>query len=164
MLKTKSKLTVVRGKYSDHKERIRELAMSHWDEVGMPGSENLKLDLDDIAYSHLEANNMLLGLVLLEEKEQTQTVIGYLSIVIYEHHQHVGEVFAQTDGYFVDKKHRGIKTFRAVCDMFKQAETILKEEYGVNYLYLSTNASNDLKFLADYLEFKQSAIMYLKRI
>jgi len=161
---TNSNLLIVRGKYSDHKEKIKELSLLHWEDVGVVGAELNGPNINDELYQHLEETNSHLGLGLVEEVDDVQTLIGYLSIVIYDHHQHIDTKFAQTDGFFVAPRRRSIKTFRKICDMFKQAESILKSEFGVQYFYLGVSAENDLKLLADCLKFRQSAIMYLKRL
>lgn len=153
-------IEIVRGTYEEYKKEIDELILLHWKETGIPGADNLKLNLNEEVYKRLSETNGHLGLGLIENNK----LIGYLSIFIYEHHQHVGEMFAQTDGFFTDPSKRGFTTFKAIMNMFKKAETILKTEFNVKYMYLGCNAQNDLKFLADSLEYTPSSVMYLKRL
>lgn len=155
-----SSLKIKRGKFSAYKEELTELIKKHWAETGIPGTEGIAIDIDMEVYERLEELDQHLGLGIFENDK----LIGYASFMIYSHHQHKTKKFAQTDGFFVDPSKRGFKTFRAVCKMFKEAETILKQEYGVEYLYLGTNAQNDLKFLAECLQFTPASVNYIKRL
>lgn len=157
-------MEIIRGKYSEWKDVVKTMAKEHFAEVGVVGTDNLPLVINDEYYQALEDANQLLGLLIIEREEEKVNVVGYLSIFIYQHQQHQGTMFAQTDGFFVHPKYRGFKTFNMVCKMFKKAETILKKEYGVDYLYLGVNASNELDLLVNYLDFKKSTILYLKRL
>ena len=148
------------GKLSEYKDQIFELMEKHWSETGLPNAKELRLDLDLDVYLDLENRDQHLGIGIFDGS----TLIGYSSFMIYNHHQHKTVKFAQTDGFFVDPSRRGFKTFKAVCKMFNTAETILKEKYGVEYLYLGTNAQNDLKFLAECLKFTPASVMYIKRL
>lgn len=154
------KLEIKRGKYSDYKEQVDKLMFKHWKEASTPGAPDLRLDLDLDLYKYLEEANKHLGLVITAENN----LIGYLSIMIYNHHQHKSTVFAQTDGFFVDPSYRGLRTFKAVIEMFELAQDILRSEYGVEYIYMNCNAENDLKFLADSLRFVPASTMYIKRL
>lgn len=157
-------LKIKRGKFTEYKDQLQELIKKHWSETGIPGVSGLLIDIDMSVYEKLEELNQHLGIGIFEDDGVTETLIGYSSFMIYNHHQHQTKKFAQTDGFFVDPSKRGFKTFRAVCKMFKEAETILKQEYGVEYLYLGANSQNDLKFLAECLQFTPASVMYIKRI
>lgn len=153
-------LKIIRGTYAEYKNRIAELMHDHWAETGMPGGADLKVDMNDELYLQMEQAGCLLGMGIKEGDE----LIGYLSIFIYNHHQHKQTKFGQTDGFYVKKDKRGFRTFRAVVRMFEQAQAILKNEFNVEYLYLGTHASNDLKFLAESLDFIPASVMYVKRL
>lgn len=155
-----SQIEVFRGTFSNHISEIKDLIHMHWQEAGEQGAEEMELDLDEEVYKYMEDQNLHLGIGLKKDNN----LIGYLSIFIYRHHQHKKDLFAQTDGFFVHPKYRGIRTFKAICQAFTLAESILRDEFKVKYFYLGTNAKNELKFLADTLDFVPSTIMYLKRL
>lgn len=157
-------LKIKRGKFTAYRNEIEKLIVKHWAETGIPGADGLSIDIDMEVYERLEDLDQHLGLGIFEEGELEDTLIGYASFMIYSHHQHKTKKFAQTDGFFVDPSKRGFRTFRTVCKMFKEAETILKQEYSVEYLYLGTNAQNDLKFLAECLQFTPASVNYVKRL
>lgn len=159
-MEIKTNLVIGIGRYSNYKNEIKKLAAIHYKEVPMPGGEHLSIDIDDDFYTALEKMNRHIGFGIWEDKK----LIGYLSIFIFSHHQHQTQLFAHTDGFFVLKEKRGFRTAKAVIEMFKLAETILKNKYGVNYMYLGTNYINDLKLLADKLDYRPASIMYLKRL
>ena len=156
-----SPIRVIRGKFSEYKDQVIALMGKHWEETGIPtAGKELRLDIDFDVYFDLEERNQHLGLGL----EQDGELIGYASFMIYSHHQHKSKMFAQTDGFFVNPKKRGFSTFRAICKLFKKAETILSKEYSVEYLYLGTHAQNDLKFLAECLSYVPASVTYVKRL
>lgn len=153
-------LKIIRGTYSQYKNEIEILAKEHWEETGLPGSPELQVELDSNLFKVLEDNNLYLGLGLKYNNE----LIGYLSIIVFDNHQHKGVRFASTDGFFIDRKYRGLNTFRKLIDLFKEAEYILKNEFKVQYFSLNANSKKDLKFLAQCLRFTKSTITYTKRI
>ena len=155
-----SEYTIKRAKYSEYKTQVDELIKNHWQEVGMPGVDNLALDIDNALYETMEAANNHLGMLILDKDK----IIGYLSVFIYNHHQHKNTKFAQTDGFFLDPAYRGVKSFRTICNLFNAVETILINEYKVEYFCLGTSAENDLKFFANCMKFVPSSVVYVKRL
>lgn len=146
--------------YSSYIDILKELNQAHWDEVGMPGADGLKLDIDHGMYLMLELYGSHLGFLI----KKNNLPIGYLSVMIYDHHQHRGVKFAQNDGLFIAKKYRRFSTFKVLKKLFKFVEEKLKEK-GVSYFTLTSNAQGtDLKLLTDSLGMKHSSTSYTKRL
>ena len=154
-------MEIRRCKATEVLDQVLRLSKDHWEEVGgMPGCPELKLDLDIILQNELERSGALVGLGLFDKNQ----LVGYLQVSVGQSHQHKGVLFAQTDGLFVAKPYRGIRSFRKVQEMFKQMETILGQEYGVKYFSMRANSNNDLKVLADSLDYTADCIEYIKRL
>lgn len=154
-------MEIRRCKATDYLEELLPLCKEHWKEVqGMPGCPELQLDLDVILHHELERMGVLVALGLFKDNK----LIGYLQASVGPSHQHRGIMFAQTDGIYVAPQHRGIRSFRKVQEMFKMMETILKEEYGVQYFSMRSNANNDLRVLAESLDYTPDCIEYIKRL
>jgi hypothetical protein len=154
-------LRIYRTNYSENCEKLLPLFQEHWKEIGMKGSDITDLNLNDEVYRSLEQYGMYLAVCLDDDEGNT---IGYLSVTLYEHHHHKGQKFASTDCFYIDKKHRGIRTYRAVCDMFKLAERILKDEFNVKYFQITFSVKNDLSKLATNLGFEESERMFVKKL
>jgi hypothetical protein len=154
-------MEIKRCKATDYLEEVLELSKEHWKEVeGMAGCPELKLDLDVILHHQLERAGVLVALGLFDEGR----LIGYLQASVGPSFQHRGVLFAQTEGLYVKPSKRGIRSFRKVQQMFRIMEAILKEEYGVKYFSMRSNTSNDLRVLAESLDYTADSIEYIKRL
>jgi hypothetical protein len=134
----------------------------HWDELGMLGSNNLSLNIDEAYYTQLEATNRLVGIGC--KNDDTNEMLGYLIFAIYAHPHHKGTLFAQTDCFIIDKQFRKKSTLRVILEMFELGEKILKEEYGVKYIQLVSNTANDLSRLAHRMGYICSDVTFLKEV
>ena len=154
------KYTIEQGLYSENRHLVKDMLSRHWDEVGMPGAEGLELDMDDAAYVTAELYGNHLGFLVKKEG----LPIGYFSVIIFKHQQHKDVLYAQNDGLFIDKNHRGFSTYKVVKTLIEEVQKLVKNEHGVSYFVLSENASHSLKFLAEQLGMTKSAVMYTKRL
>ena len=150
-----------RGTFKEHFSTLLPLFEQHWKEIGMVGSNGLELKVDSDVYLKLEEQGLWLGMGIRQDDGE---IIAYLSIFIYGHHHHKGVNFAMTDCFFMNPRYRSFASFKAVLKLFKEAEKVLKSEFNVSYIQLTCSISNKLGFLAESLGFKESDIMYLKKV
>ncbi len=154
-------MIIERGTVDQYMEELKPLQEEHWEEIGLAGSDGLKLDIDYDYYRLLEKQRHYLGLVL---KTDEGTLVGYLSIIIYKNYHHKEVLFASTDCFLVKKEYRGSSAFSSIVKMFKMAEKMLKVEFNVDYLQFGFSANNPLEVLAKRLGYVPSDIMYLKKL
>lgn len=155
-------LIIKRVRLAEVIDQATVLANEHWEEVGgIAGCPEIKVNIDPIAYKQLEDMNILVSLGLFTSDN---CLIGYLTATIGESHQHKGILTAQTDGFFIRPSYRGYKTFKAIITMFKIMESILKNEYNVQYFFMRTNTNKNLRRLADSLDYTEACIEYVKRL
>lgn len=153
-------MKIVRGSYQTHKEKLLPMLKQHWDEIGLVGTEGLTLKVNEDIYNQAEYCNNYLGLGIEEDGE----FIGYFSFFMFMHPHHCDHKFAQTDCFFVRPDKRSFTTGKQVIKLFKVAESILKEEYGCSYIFLTVSVKNKLEALAKHLNFVPSDTVYIKRI
>lgn len=150
-----------RARYSDYRDKLQQMFIDHWDEIGGTRYKNLYLALDDSFYTAMEAGNKSLAMVLKDKEE----VIGYIYWIVYVHPHHACHVFAQTDCLILNKKHRkNIKAINGMIEMIRESEKILKDEYGVSNLHFSFSAYKDISPIAKRLGYGPEEIMWSKEI
>ncbi len=153
---------VERGTWHDNYEELRPMFFEHWNEVGMANESNLRLDINEAGYAALEVANMFLGIALKESK--SMKIVGYLSILIFKHLHHRSTTFAGTDCFIVHKDYRGVGVFKGILKMFKLAEKILIEEYGVTYLQFFSNSNKPVVALAKRMGYTESDVVLIKKL
>jgi hypothetical protein len=152
-------MKIIQKKYSETKDILFELFSNQVSEMKEYGPINLNLDINHSFYIDMEIQGSHVGFIIESDLGKP---IGYLSIFINKHHHYNSTVFAITDCFFIDKKYRGIRSYRSLIDCFKTAESVLRNQYNVRYFYLGANINNSLKFLADTLAFEKAEVIYVK--
>jgi len=154
-------LKIERGTLEQYKEALRPMFKEHWDEIGMVGSQDLELDVNEEHYKFLDKNKMYLALALKTEEDK---LIGYLSIFVHSHIHHQNVNFATVDCFLIKREYRNLNGFVSIIKMFKQAEKILKDEFSVKYFHFACSVNNPLEGLAKRLGFVPSDMLYLKKL
>lgn len=154
-------MQIVRGTLAEYAEELRPMFKRHWDEIGMAGSHGLELNVNEEHYAFLEKHKMYLAIAL---KTDEGKLIGYLSIFIYGHPHHQNTNFAAVDCFMIDKGYRNLNGFKSIIKMFKMAEEILINEFGVSYFQFAFSVNNPLNSLAQRLGFVESDVLMVKKL
>lgn len=154
-------MKIIRGDFTSNKDRMLHLFKNHWEEIGMYGSDHLDLDVNVEYYESLDKQKRFLGIGL---ENDTNSMIGYMSISIYGHPHHKSVIFAYVDCLYIKPEYRDSHTWIWMKRMFEFAEKILKEEYNVTYIQSSSSVKKDLTKLMERMDYTESEKVFLKRI
>lgn len=154
-------MKVFRGTLEEYREELIPLFKKHWEEIGMVGSEGLSLNINEDYYKALNACGQYLAIGLRNDDDK---LIGYLSLMVYNHPHHEGTNFALTDCFIVDKDYRGLSVFKSIIKMFKLAEKILIQEFNVTHMQFVCSVGKDLTPLAKRMGYIPSDIMFIKKL
>lgn len=154
-------MIIERGTLKQYAEELRPMFQEHWDEIGMAGSHDLKLDICEEHYERVEQSGRYLAIAL---KTDEGKLIGYLSIFVYGHPHHQNTNFAVVDCFMIKKGYRNLNGFKSILKMFKLAEELLVKEFNVEYFQFCYSVNNPLKVLADRMGFVESDVMGLKKL
>lgn len=143
----------------DYLQELKILNQEHFEETGMVGAPNIKLYPDYQSFMKMEEGHRFLSYGLFTDDDK---LVGYIGWLVYSSWHHVMDNFAVTDCFLISKPYRNGSG--NILRMFSESETILKQEFNVQYIQFVYSSNIDLGGLGKRLGYVPTNVIMIKEV